>query len=248
MIGHRIIKLESVDSTNSYVTKKLEKNAQLSHGEVFIANEQKNGKGHGSNSWESEPGKNLSLSIFLEPSFLQAEEQFLLNMAISLGVYDFVLAVVKNKNVKLKWPNDIYIGKKKVGGILISHSVSGMDIMYTIAGIGLNINQVEFKSDAPNPASLIHFFGENLDLNVCLKKLLSCIDLRYLQLENGGDITIANDYLNVMLGYDQWRNYIYKTNNLKAKITGISKFGMLQLIDEYQKELECDFKEIEFIF
>lgn len=248
MIGQRIIKLESVDSTNSYVIKKLDENTQLSHGEVFIANEQKNGKGHSSNSWESEPGKNLTLSIFLQPSFLQAEEQFLLNMAISLGVYDFVLAVVRNKNAKLKWPNDIYIGEKKVGGILISHSVSGTDIMYTIAGIGLNINQMEFKSDAPNPASLIHFFGENLDLNVCLEKLLSCIDVRYLQLENGENNTITNDYLKGMLGYEQWRNYIFKTNNIKAKITGISKFGMLQLVDEYQKEFECDFKEIEFTF
>lgn len=248
MIGDRIIELGSVDSTNMYVTSQLEQNAEINHGDVFITNEQIKGKGHGSSSWESEPGKNLTLSIYLEPSFLQAEDQFLLNMAISLGVYDFASMIAKNEIVKLKWPNDLYIGENKVGGILISHSVSGTDLTYTVAGIGLNINQMEFFSDAPNPRSMIHFFGEKLDLDVCLKMLLSCIEVRYLQLEAGDNDLLKADYLKVMLGHNQWRNYVYNTKNIKAKITGISKFGMLQLINEYQIELECDFKEIEFTF
>jgi len=248
MIGKRIIQLGPIDSTNEYLIKQFNDKAELVHGEVFVSQEQLVGKGQGSNLWESEPGKNLTFSIFLLPSFLQADEQFYLNMAISLGVYDFVSGIVKENSVNLKWPNDIYVDNKKVGGILISHSISGLDFLYTIVGIGLNINQNKFISDAPNPASLSQFLEEELDLEICLKQLLSNINGRFQQLEDKKNELIKTDYLNALLGYKVWRNYIYNSQKIMAKIIGISRYGTLQLIDDQDERFECDFKEIEFTF
>ncbi len=175
MIGNRIIQLDSVESTNVFLLQQINERKELFNGDVYVAHEQVNGKGQGANLWESEPGTNLTFSIFLLPSFLKADEQFYLNMVISLGVYDYVSGIVKENSVKLKWPNDIYINNKKVGGILISHSISGMEFLYTIVGIGLNINQTVFHSDAPNPASVSQFLGNELDLDDCLRQLLSFI-------------------------------------------------------------------------
>lgn len=248
MIGERIINLGPVDSTNAYLVKLFNDKAELVHGDVFITHQQQQGKGQGDNLWESEQNKNLTFSIFLLPVFLKADEQFYLNMAVSLGVYDFVSGIVEDNSVKLKWPNDIYIDDKKVGGILISHSICGLDFLYTIVGIGLNVNQTKFISDAPNPASLSQFLGEELDLDICLKQLLSKINSRFHQLEDKKNELIKIDYLNVLLGYEVWRNYIYNSQEIKAKVTGISRYGTLQLLDDKDKSFECDFKEIEFAF
>lgn len=248
MIGKRIFQIGPVDSTNGYLSRRVETKGELFHGDVFISNEQTDGKGLGENHWESEIGKNFTFSIYLLPDFMPAEEQFFLNMAISLGVHDFVLDKVSEKSVKLKWPNDIYIENKKVGGILISHSIGGSQILYTIAGIGININQTSFLSNAPNPASLRNFLSIDLDLDSCLNDLLKNIEYRFLQLRNKNNESIAFDYSNVLLGYMQWRTYIYKSRKIKAKIMGVSKYGVLQLIDENKEMFECDFKEIEFTF
>jgi BirA family biotin operon repressor/biotin-[acetyl-CoA-carboxylase] ligase len=230
------------------MTRQINQKTGLLHGDVIHANEQTGGKGHGDNSWESEPGKNLTFSIYVLPLFLQANEQFYLNMLISLGVHDFVSALVAQNRVTLKWPNDIYIEEKKVGGILISHSISGLEILYSIVGVGLNMNQFEFLSDAPNPASIMHYLGKEVDLDDGLKQLLKCIENRYIQIENKNKDLITRDYLNAMLGYNEWRYFMYNSKKTKAMITGVSSYGMLQLVDKDRQGFECGFKEIEFTF
>src|ERR1035437_6675835 len=152
-IGKNCIEIEKTDSTNSYLSKLLGEKT-LFEGTVVITNRQEMGRGQRGTTWESEPNKNLTLSILLHPTFLRPDEQFQLNKAISLGVAGFVVGVLQvDVDVKIKWPNDIYIRNKKVAGILIENSVSGNNLQHSIIGIGINVNQEKFSAKLPNPTS-----------------------------------------------------------------------------------------------
>ena len=141
MIGKNIIEIEETDSTNLY-TSILLKSKKIPEGTVISAFRQNSGRGQGNNLWESEAGKNLTVSIVLYPYFLPIEEQSMLNKVISLGIYDMMTALTKGKaNIKIKWPNDIYISDKKVSGILIENAIIGNKFIHSIVGVGININQ-----------------------------------------------------------------------------------------------------------
>ncbi len=266
-IGHTIIRLEQTDSTNSHLLRLLNEE-KLAEGAVVITQKQEQGRGQRGTFWQSEAGKNLTLSILLKPTFLKAEEQFSLSKTISLGVLDFISSINHQPSTinhpKVKWPNDIYIGNKKVAGILIENSVSGNSISHSIVGIGINVNQEKFSAELPNPTSLKLISGKDLpaeafakagfDLEDCLSQLCSCIEKRYLQLRpqsltpspkrEGG---IDSDYLKNLYRFNEWANYNYKGENVKAKITGVSKIGKLVLEKENGEKLECDFKEVGFV-
>jgi len=246
MIGSEIVEIGDVNSTNSYVAQLIDLKQKLSDGAVYISNNQLAGKGQRQNSWESEPGKNLTFTIYLEPVFLDPADQFFLNMAISLGIRNYLSLLVTEK-VHIKWPNDIYIAKNKVAGILINHAISGKQLTNSLIGIGLNVNQQQFVSDAPNPVSIIHFTQKEFDLGKTLRHLLSNINDCYHLLKNNEFELLTKQYCDVMLGYMEWREYLYQNQLIKSKITGVSSFGTLLLTDDQDQELECGFKEIEFI-
>ncbi len=236
-----------VDSTNSELARMIQMNNTLIEGEVIVASDQTSGKGLGENAWESEAGKNLTFSIFLTPNFLRADQQFYLNMAIALGIYDYVKSVASNEFVKIKWPNDIYIENKKVAGILINHAISGQNILNTIAGIGININQKQFLSDAPNPISLFQLLGNELDLKKSLFDLLEKINSRYYNLSLGNFSLLKSNYIDALFGYYKWLKFKQDKHRILARITGVSELGLLQLETSDMKTFECDLKEIEFV-
>ncbi len=256
-IGHTIIRLEHTDSTNSHLLR-LMNEEKLAEGAIVITQKQEDGRGQRGTFWESEAGKNLTLSILLKPTFLKADEQFSLSKTISLGVLDFISSINHQPSTinhpKVKWPNDIYIGNKKVAGILIENSVNGNSISHSIVGIGINVNQEKFSSELPNPTSLRIVTGDELNLEDCLSQLCSCIEKRYLQLrpqpltpspkrEGGMD----SDYLKNLYRFNEWANYNYKGETIKAKIIGVTKIGKLVLEKENGEKLECDFKEVVFL-
>jgi BirA family biotin operon repressor/biotin-[acetyl-CoA-carboxylase] ligase len=185
----------------------------------------------------------------LQPNFLRPDEQFQLNKAISLGVMEFVQnsLFIENRNVRVKWPNDIYIGNKKVAGILIENSVSGNSLQHSIIGIGINVNQEKFSAKLPNPTSLKIEAGKEFNLKECLAQLCSCIENRYLELRANHFPLLDNDYLKNLYRFDEWADYNYKEKRFKAKIVGITKLGKLMLETEKEKIMECDFKEVEFL-
>ena len=125
----KIIALDIAGSTNEYMLDKIKAGIISEEGTVVIANYQSVGKGLDQNTWESEAGKNLMFSILLKPGFLKADQQFQLTKIISLAVYDFVRNYLPNERIKVKWPNDIYVGNKKIAGILISNTIKGKEIM-----------------------------------------------------------------------------------------------------------------------
>ena len=191
MIGSTILRIPETDSSNNYAANLL-LTKRLTEGIVLVADSQIDGMGQASNKWESEPGKNLTFSIVLFPEFLEISRQFELSKAISLGVSDYLTELIDN--VSIKWPNDIYIGNCKVAGILIENSVRLRTISTCIVGIGLNINQQLFLSDAPNPCSLFQITGKEYDLKESLSDLCLKIDSRYQQLRTGEFRKIDEDY------------------------------------------------------
>ena len=127
------------------------------------------GKGQVGNSWESEAGKNLMFSVLLHPDFVPANQQFLISQISALAVQQMLETFVKP--ISVKWPNDIYWNDKKICGMLIENDIAGTKLINSIIGIGININQKKFISNAPNPVSLTQITGKEYDLHGCIIKM-----------------------------------------------------------------------------
>ncbi|MCK5838803.1 MAG: biotin--[acetyl-CoA-carboxylase] ligase [Bacteroidales bacterium] len=244
--GKHLIHLDKINSTNLYALELLQKK-EIPEGTIIIVREQFSGRGQNKNRWESEPGKNLTFSIILHPAFLLPEKQFQLNKFISLAIFDFVSEVMPGQKVSIKWTNDIYINDDKVAGILINNVIQGHSFSHSVIGIGLNINQAQFTSDAPNPVSLKMITGKNYDLEECLNILCLCIDNRYYQLMSGKTENINNEYFTHQYRLDSFYPFLYKEEKVIAKITGFDPFGRLLLVTEKGGDLSCDQQDLEYL-
>ena len=240
-----IIRLPETASTNTYAIEMLSK-ARPDEGCVIITGHQTSGKGMDSNAWESEKGKNLTFSLILYPSF-GADRQFILNKAISLAIYDFLKSELPGQSISIKWPNDIYIGDRKACGILIQNSVIGNRLDYVVVGIGLNVNQTLFVSDAPNPVSMKMTGGMEYDLNLALRKLLISIFKRYAQVKPDTNRKIENEFHSALYRMMEWHDYLLRGSRVKARITGTNAYGQLMLETETDTILVCDIKEVKFV-
>ncbi len=179
VIGSEITVIDNIASTNDYANKLIENNKFID-GQIILAKNQSNGKGQQNNIWESDAGKNITCSIITKPSFVPLEEQFLLSKAISLGVRDFLL--IHTKEVSIKWPNDIYIGDKKIAGILIENIIMGDKMETSVIGIGININQEIFSDNIPNPTSLKMTEKRDFNIEELTNQLALKIDFWYSKL------------------------------------------------------------------
>jgi BirA family transcriptional regulator, biotin operon repressor / biotin---[acetyl-CoA-carboxylase] ligase len=244
IIGSKLLFFENLPSTNTHATYLLKKK-DLPEGTIVYTNYQSAGRGHAGNEWESEDGKNLLISIILFPSFLKPENQFQISMTISLAICDFLLRYIPDCSVK--WPNDIYVNNDKIAGMLIESSLTGNQIEYTIAGIGLNINQEKFISNAPNPVSLRLLSGLNYDLHDCLKNLVTDLDKRYKQLiaDDSGDL--MKEYVSKLFRLNEWHNFRDIDGIFTGKILKVGDFGRIKIERQNGKSSEYSYKEIEFI-
>lgn len=151
-----ITNLDSCTSTNAVLAA----DTDAPHGTVIATRNQTAGRGQRGNTWEAEPGKNLTFSMLLRPDELPVNRQFELSMLVSLAIADAIDSQLpEGIRTSIKWPNDIYVGMGKICGILIENKLEGAAIGRSIAGIGINVNQRLFRSDAPNPVSLIMLNG-----------------------------------------------------------------------------------------
>ncbi len=171
----KIIRLEEIDSTNRYLKNYREEgNEEMI---VAVADYQAAGKGQGTHTWESEKGKNLLFSIKVYPHWIPVRRQFVLSMAGALAVKDALDSYVEN--IILKWPNDVYWNDKKISGTLIENTIDSKGIKSCVFGIGLNVNQLVFHSDAPNPVSLAQILGHEVDRDEVLEKILDGFEKYY---------------------------------------------------------------------
>lgn len=242
-IGHQIVWLEEVDSTNQYAIRYTKDNE--SHGLIVAAHFQTEGKGQRGNTWESSSGKNLLFSLVLRPNFLQVQKQFLLSKATALAVCDMLAPLVSG--ISVKWPNDIYIDNRKVAGILIENAFSTSMLDSTIVGVGINVNQTEFPDDIPNPTSLLLSAGNEGNIEELLKCFCVCFEKRYQLLESRSIEKITTDYMNLLYRKDDYHLYQSKDRTFRAKIFGVRDSGELILETEEGELLEFAFKEVSYV-
>ena len=236
--------LTEVESTNNYANQLVLSKA-AEHGTVVLAQYQKKGRGQQGNHWESEPGKNLLASFILFPQFLTAAKQFYLSKIVSLALVDFLKT--ETRNVTVKWPNDIYIRNQKVAGILIENSVKGRNLSSAVIGIGLNLNQENFISDAPNPVSLKQITGKDYDVEMVAGQIWKNFSNWYEKLRTGSFNEIDSTYFNELFMAGEWALFAKQGNQFEARITGIAEFGQLILEDRNGVFSEYMFKEVEFV-
>lgn len=245
MIGEIIKRLVAVDSTNLFMHNALKENS-LSDGYVIIAEEQTAGRGQIGNTWESAKNENITLSILLYPHFLSIEDQFMLSKIVSLSIIDCLKEVVPD--VKIKWPNDIYVGDRKIAGILIENTIRGASFAYTIVGIGLNVNQVRFSDSVPNPTSLKIETKMDFELEQILKKLFNKLNYWYQKLWLNEFEIINTAYINRLYRFNEFHSYTDENGLFSGKITGITHEGKIMLVDTTNIFREYAFKEVQFVF
>lgn len=242
-----IINIYKLDSTNSYAQKLIESD-DIHEGDVISTQFQENGRGQGGNFWESEHGSNLLVSVILEPKMIPAPQQFVLTQLVSLSLINLIKEYILIDEVKIKWPNDIYVKDKKIAGILFQNFIKGNEIEFSIAGIGINVNQKKFYSGAPNPISIIHHSDQPTDLNVLLDKLLDKIGVNYETYRIKANFQELNSmYILNLFRYNEWAAYSDVNNFFKGKIIDIDEFGRLKVKLKSGKEKKFGFKDIEFI-
>jgi len=242
--GTNLIQLASIDSTNNYA-KQLLANSKPIEGTVIMAHEQLAGRGQMGNIWQSEAGKNLTLSLIMYPNFLEASKQFYLSMAVSLAVKDFCEEVLKDE-IKIKWPNDIYYRNKKLGGILIENTISGSNLASTVIGIGLNINQLQFNPALPNPTSFAQVRNDNYDILSLIEPLCVYIEKYYLQLRQLHFNFLEKGYTQALYRFQQTHEFKKGEQIIRGEIDGVTKDGKL-IVQSGSKTYRFAFKEVEYV-
>ncbi|WP_430931935.1 biotin--[acetyl-CoA-carboxylase] ligase [Saccharicrinis sp. 156] len=239
-----IVRFERLPSTNNQL-KSLRKDQAIPEFTVVITCAQTAGKGQAGNSWESEPGKNLTFSLLLKPTFIEIQNQFVISKAVALGIIDVFMNF--SQDFSIKWPNDIYYRNQKIGGILIENAISRNIITESIVGIGLNINQEVFTSDAPNPVSLKNITGTDIELNNLLEQVVNAI-LKYLEkIKTLNSDSLNRQYLNNLYRKEGFHPYKDANGEFMARITGINEYGHLELETSHGDKRSYAFKEVEFV-
>ncbi|MBA4054496.1 MAG: biotin--[acetyl-CoA-carboxylase] ligase, partial [Marivirga sp.] len=194
-LGKNLVFMPECHSTNTFALELCQQAPPPADGTVVITANQTAGRGQRGNSWFVEPGKNLTFSIILRTHFLAIKDQFYLNIFISLAVYDYLIHK-QCPQPRIKWPNDIYTGDKKICGILIENQVLGNKLTNTIIGIGLNINQNRFEMD--KATSLSQVWNTEFALQDELDTLLGIIEARYFLLKQNDFTELMSNYLDAM--------------------------------------------------
>lgn len=230
----KIVHIEETDSTNRWLRQ------QGGDGDmVVVANYQTAGRGCGTNTWESEWGQNLLFSILLHPHAVPAVRQFHISMAVSLAIAEALEQHIGD--VSIKWPNDIYWRDGKIAGILIEHTLQGAVIKDSIVGVGLNVNQQQFFSGAPNPVSLWQISGHATDREQLLHDILQ----RFSRLLTEADVRPR--YMARLYRRRGFHPYADAEGAFMARVADVKDDGHLVLVDDSGQELTYAFKEVTFI-
>lgn len=231
----KIVHLDEVPSTNNWL---------LEHGgkdrTIVVADYQTAGRGCGTNSWESERGKNLLFSMLIHPAEILASKQFYVSMMTANSISKVVTSYVRD--VSVKWPNDIYVGDRKICGILIQNTLQGSAIKNSIIGVGLNVNQLCFESDAPNPVSLANLTGRLHDREMVLRQLTEAFEAEWADWEG-----VRSRYLSLLYRRKGFHRYRDGHGELMAELVTVEDDGRLLLRDVDGHTRHYAFKEVQFI-
>lgn len=236
-----IYHIEHTTSTNDEV-----RDPKYGHLDAVWAEHQSAGRGQRGHSWHSNEGENITFSVVLTPTFLPIHEQFLLSEIVALSLVHTLREF--GIECRIKWTNDIYAGDNKIVGILIEHALAGDTLARTIAGIGLNVNQLEFPADLPNPTSMACERGQQFDREEVIKRIIINLDALYRRLEQGEKEAIESEYIATMYHLGQAHTYALPGGeHFEATIRGVRHSGELRLEHGDGIIREYAFKEVEFV-
>ncbi len=246
-VGQNEIFLPEVESTNSYAIELL-KNVNQPEGTIVYTHNQTKGRGQRGNSWISQPGQNLALSIILKPHFLPLKNLHFLYIVGALAVHDVMTHILSNGqfDIKIKWPNDILVNGKKIAGILNENVLQNTKLNYCVIGIGVNINQTDF-STVTTATSLSLLTSAAYHLKDIISKLCIAFEKYYLILMKESYDQLLDMYYKYL--YKRHEFHVFKVNNttLSLKVNGISSSGLLHLTDNENKDHYYDVKEIQWL-
>ena len=239
-----LFKLDATDSTNSAL-RELNRGEAMEDWTVVWAEYQRKGRGQQGARWHSDANKNLTFSILCRPAFLRAKDQFLLNCAISIGIFK-ALKKFGVPRLKVKWPNDIMSGSLKLGGILVENSVFQDRIGSSIIGIGINVNQDSFPADLPRAVSMKQLLGSAIDRELLLREIVSRIQSEVIEI--GAKNSLIQNYEDIL--YKRNRPHMFRDMSgaeFPGKILGVSDTGLLMVEKEDESVGYYGFKEIVYL-
>jgi BirA family biotin operon repressor/biotin-[acetyl-CoA-carboxylase] ligase len=242
-IGKQYVSLPSCHSTNDMLMQMADEKLVF-EGTVLKADAQTRGKGQRGNTWLSEPSKNLTCSILLKPKFLKPQQQFDLNRIISLGILEALQKYLPHETIEVKWPNDIYVNRQKIAGILIENTLSSQAITQSIVGIGLNVNQFDQLPDGAT--SVLKASGLVFEIEEILEEIIHQIEKYYLMLKSGERLIVDQSYIDHLFQFQQMANYEDADGAFRGTIKGVSKDGLLLIAKSTGKECSYQFKEVTF--
>ena len=239
---HRIHLAETA-STNSYARE-----FPLNSGVMLITTDyQTAGRGQRGNAWESAPEKNLLFSLAIKPNNISASQQFAICELISVALCDVLAKYCTD--IRIKWPNDIYYRNHKLCGILIEHDLEGTQLSRTIIGVGLNVNQEQFVSDAPNPISLSQVIGHEVDREALLEAITARFFELYQQYASAilDRTALHQRYISLLYRLNIPSTYRDSRSAFTATLRNVELDGRLILEDQQGTLRSYLFKEIAYI-
>ena len=225
-IGNQVIKVKSIDSTNNYAAKLLNQ-TKVPFGTVIMAHYQTNGKGQRNTIWSSNGGDNLLMSVLLDLSFIPSEKIFFLSKSIALAIRAAVVDVIGIES-HLKWPNDVLIDNKKIAGVLIENQWKKSNIVSSVVGVGLNVNQVDFQ-ESFSATSLKKITNKNYNVDNILKVLCKKLNKYYDQLASLEYDNIDLEYHQHLVNNNKFCEFEENNMVFSAKVKGVNQQGELML-------------------
>lgn len=241
----KIYKIDAISSTNDYL-KQLYLKKNIYDNFLIITNNQTEGKGQGGSSWESEPKKNLTLSIYKDLKKNKLKNPFIINLIISISIIE-TLKKYNLPNLKIKWPNDILSASKKISGILIENFFQREFLISSIIGIGLNVNQISFKK-AKNAISIASIKKKKIDLTEVLNILTKKISLKFHEIDNLKINDLINEYESLLFKKDKFSKFNINNKLIDGRILGVNQSGKLKVKIGNEIIREYNSSEIKIIY
>ncbi|MGN0234514.1 MAG: biotin--[acetyl-CoA-carboxylase] ligase [Bacteroidaceae bacterium] len=243
-----VVSIPNTTSTNQWMRDRQE---ELRNRTVLVITDfQTSGRGSGTNHWESQKGMNLIFSLHICPFGLAASQMFALSEAMSLGVCMGLKQLsdternISREYFRVKWPNDVYYSDGKICGMLIENDLMSRNVASSIMGVGININQNVFLSEAPNPISLRMITGHNIHRMHVLENVIKCFRHYFQMMENKEFAQLHAEYLGQVYRWQEWHRFADSTGEFEARIVNIQPDGHLILNDSFGKERKYAFGEI----
>ncbi|SQH73721.1 Bifunctional protein BirA [Porphyromonas crevioricanis] len=248
IMTHRLFHFDSLPSTNTYIRDELARGVRYSSPTTIVVDAQPGGRGQQGNTWYTPRGENITLTTYLETN-LKATEQFFISELVALVALETVKTYLpESDKLSLKWPNDLYYGDRKLGGILIEHSITGDGLDYSLLGVGINVNETSFPTNLPNPISIRQISGYSHDITTLVEHYCQTLDLYVAMLETAKGLDcLHQEYLCHLYRREGYHPYVGGGSQFFARIERVLPNGLICLEEEGGQRRMFAFKELQFV-